>query len=909
MKVRFTKLYMKFIKIFKCTKTFKSSIFYIIQNNIIKAQSLFKKKNFVYTENITLNDPKKINIAFLGEVNSQCFNSKRKINNVIKLLDYPDIVLYYGNNEFFETANSQIVNISKNDRMVLEFNNAKIGIANIDFNGLLNKKDIEQLILKEKNILKKEHCSFIVACIKPIKENKKNIPYKKITGLCGFDYVIGFEENLYHKKNYRCYNFGSTRILYSLGTLTNDRYNLDTSYKYIAHAIALRCQLYIGDKKIKLLKEGFIPLYVIYSEICYMEKRNLYDKSEEYIQSLKHVYHQMRGFRNWYEIFTVGDIAKQLNIQLPDKYNLIKGSSVNMITARTFETGPGTVFFFRQQFNDNNDKKLQNEFIRTKMALKVFIRKNLFIFSYKKLPFFIPHIVVNDAREAHIQTMAWYKKQFANIPFIGITGSIGKTSTKDMIFSVLNQKFSAERNLRNTNVQVKIGLNLQNMLPDTEVFVQEIGGGRPGGASRHARMVLPDIAVITNIGTAHIGNFGSQELLMENKLGITEGMNKDGILLLNGDDPLLINAKVKQNVIYYAVDNKMADYYVEDIAEDIVKDSNKTFFTIVHGNHRTRMCINYIGKYNLLNAVCAYAIGKLYGMTDKDISIGLMQFQTSGVRQNIIKVGGYTLFMDCYNASLESVKTSLSVLDKLSIQVKKKKIAIIGDLTGVGELQEEINTELANTLAIYNFDNIVCYGHEAQEVCNKLKYISDKISCIAINDAVSLEKWMISNINIGDIVLLKGSSKAKLDERVDNVFGTNTCDQRYIDEAKYITLKTSGFEYKIFEENVSIKKYKSNKKTLRVKNKILGKNITKLWPYSMANNNFERVILPPNLKIIDKGSFANCHELKEIIIPDSVKYIGDEAFVNCANLEKVKLPEELIHLGENVFKQCYKLNQ
>ena len=906
MKFNSVKLYSIGIKTFKILKQLRRIGYYFFKSFIVNVSNMFKTdKSSTFLKVQTESRGNKINLAFLGKINEELINTEGKQNRLVDLLDSPDVVFYYGYGKRATTlVNDKIINLNGSTNHIVEIDGYRLGVSVFNFKDFTTAKDIKKFILENRRFLKKGNCTMYVAYIASNSDMDRAL-YKKLTGLYGYDYVVGCEKRVLPKKNFRSLSLGSTRVLYSVGNLIGKRNSKGViTYKNLT-SVALRCEVQKRNKKLKLLKEGFIPLYVKNREIIYMRLLEDWNNGKEYTKNLKYVYKQMRGFRNWYDIYTVGDIAEQLNVEIPDKYSYVKECSVNTITARTFETCPGTIFFFRQQFNDKNDKKLQNEFLRTRMAFKVFSRKNLFIFSYKKLPSFIPHVVIKDAREAHIQTMAWYKKKFLDIPFIGVTGSIGKTSTKDMIFSVLNEKFNTERNLRNTNVQVKIGLNMQNILPDTELFVQEIGGGRPGGASRHSRMVLPDLAVVTNIGTAHIGNFGSQELLMANKLGIAEGMSEDGTLLLNGDDPLLINADVDKNVIYYAVDNKNADYYVEDIVEG----TNKTFFTIVHGDHRVRMRINVIGKYNVLNAVCAYAIAKKYGMTDKEISSGLKKFQTSGVRQNIIKVGGYTLFMDCYNASLESVKTSLSVLNKLPIGENNKKIAIIGDLTGVGNLQEEINTEVASTLSQYDFDNILCYGNESQDVSNKLKSLNNEINCTAINDAKELETWMSSNINIGDVALLKGSSKAKLDERVDNVFGTNTCDQRYIDEAEYITLKTKGFEYKLFGEYASIKKYKAYNKTVTMKDTIAGKKITKLWPNSMANNSFEKVVLPNNLIQIGKKSFANCSGLREIVIPDTVKFIGNEAFANCKNLEKVTLPNNLVYMGKDVFINCDKLSE
>ena len=163
---------------------------------------------------------------------------------------------------------------------------------------------------------------------------------------------------------------------------------------------------------------------------------------------------------------------------------------------------------------------------------------------------------------------------------------------RDRLYYVLKEGVRAGRNQRNSNVQVKIGINEQKIPSDTEIYVQEIGGGRPGGASRHSRMILPDAAIVTNIGTAHIGNYESQEDLKNNKLGIIDGMDRNGMLFLNADDPLLIEAKPDCAVTYFALSNRDSDYYADKIKENV----GSTYFNIVSKSKTLPAKINVLGE-------------------------------------------------------------------------------------------------------------------------------------------------------------------------------------------------------------------------------------------------------------------------------------------------------------------------
>lgn len=833
-------------------------------------------------------------IVALGDIPAQFMDTVDKAVKLSDDFEEPDLLIYCSKGALTAAYGDEVnfFNVADHDHATICLNDIKIGIARFDDEGTEHINKFRRKVLHVRKCLKKAGADFFIAYA-DFKNGQGFL--KKNIGTYGFDCVIGSGPSVAPKRSYRTMRFRNTRILYSLG---NIRGKASAAYKF---------EIGKRKKNIEIIKEGYIPVCssainnnsieilnrpVKWGDDAYREKR--------FLETEK----RMRGSRRWDEIITLGDIFDVICEDLPSRYRYMKDYSVNQICTRSFEIEPGNIFFYRRQFNDRNDKKQQNEFLRLRLVLKAVTRKGLFIFSYRKLPFFIPHIVIDDPTEAHIKVMAWYRSQFLDTKFIGVTGSVGKTSTKDMIYSVLCQHFETRKNLRNTNVQVKIGINLQRIPANCQIYVQEIGGGRPGGASRHSRMILPDVTVVTNIGTAHIGNYDSKNDLMINKLGVIEGMNKRGMLYLNGDDNLLIDAHPECRYTYYAVDNKAAEFF----ADNIRMSGDHTFFDVVYKDKRVPAEICVLGKHNVLNAVCAVAVAKHFNMEDEEIVRGLKEFRTSGTRQNIVKTAGVTLFLDCYNASLESIGSSLNIFDEIQIKKSSKKVAVIGDITGAGDAIEEINKKVAETIDSYSLDHIVFYGKEARNIRKFLKKHADRSVCI--EKEKELEKWLETNVNRGDALLLKGSSKMKLDERVDSVFGINTSDQRYIDESNYLKYNSHNVIYNIFNEYASVKRCMSKKKNIRINKKVGGKPIKKIYMKAFLNNqNVNIVHVGQNVRHIGSLAFRNCKNLEKVYFSENVRFVGNKAFENCTNLKYVEFSGNLLFLGRDVFENCSKLQQ
>jgi len=362
-------------------------------------------------------------------------------------------------------------------------------------------------------------------------------------------------------------------------------------------------------------------------------------------------------------------------------------------------------------------------------------------------------IHVDDTNAALLKLAAFYRKMF-KIPVIGITGSVGKTSTKEMISSVLSVKNDIMKTDGNFNNEIGVPLTLFKLEKTHQCAVVEMGMSNFGEMSRLTSAVCPDIAVITNIGTAHIGNLGSQENILKAKLEITEGMNEKSLLVLNGDDKLLwsLKGKLPFNILYYGIENKAADI----VATDIVTDADKSAFTAMN----KRFVINTPGEHNVYNAMAAYLVGKQLDMNDDDIAKGVSQFRNCGMRQNVIKLDGLTLIEDCYNASYDSVKASLKVLKSVA---KGRTVAVLGDILEQGEYAKKIHSDIGTLVAEGKIDVLVTVGESSKIIAE----VANMGMCFdTAEDAANAVSGIIAE---GDTVLFKGSRGMHLEIVCDKV--------------------------------------------------------------------------------------------------------------------------------------------
>ena len=755
-------------------------------------------------------------------------------------------------------------------------------------------------LVREYHMLKGLGADYVIMYLDSKQQKTTTEKNKRLCDLLlkvGVDYIVGIKPGVLDSGvTFRQRNGAVSRAVYSVGTFLSDR------KAFPEERVAVRIKLRRVGGKLQAFEEAYYPLR-------YFPGRGLRNLiaagatlSPESVKALAKVEKSMPRLRRVDHILCVGTVMRLSNAELPEKLSYLKDFSVGKVCARSFEVGPGDVFFYREPFADPNDLERQSPREYLKIAKKASQRGAMLLLTYRKLPFRCRSVLCGNVMEAHIAVCAYLRKKFST-KTICITGSIGKTSTKDMLAEVMKMRYHTRKSEHNTNVQVWIGENIQKLDSACEVFIQETGGGRPGGASRHARMVLPEVTVVTNIGDAHLGNFnGDQVALMHNKLGIIEGMPENGVLFLNGDDPLLVNAQPDCKKVLFAVHNHNADYY----AENIKTNGTRTTFQIVHKGHKVAARLDVPGEHNVLNAVCAFAIGKHYGIPEEAIVKGISDFKTQGIRQNIVQACGMKLFLDCFNASSGSVESSIKTLAQIKLPKGGKRVALLGDITGLGELAEETHKEIAQPLIENPADVFVFYGKNIRYTYEIVKehglnahYVSKMKDVCALLPTIAKP---------GDVIMAKGSSKMKLEYVLDCVYGTRFFDGVLIDEKAYYRVSSGDAAYNLFNSHATAVKPRQGTRNVRVRSKVGAVTVYNIAA-SFGSAELEQVVLPDTIRHIGIGAFRDSKKLKKVEGAARLKYIGMAAFKNCSGLEAMELPETLLHIGNDAFMGCTSLKE
>lgn len=378
-------------------------------------------------------------------------------------------------------------------------------------------------------------------------------------------------------------------------------------------------------------------------------------------------------------------------------------------------------------------------------------------------------ILVKNTIDA-IADIATYKRNLYGDDFhvVGVTGSVGKTSTKDIIANVVSQKYKTLKTQGNNNNDIGLPFTMFN-LKDHEAAVIEMGMNHFNEISKLTKIAKPTISVITNIGTSHIGNLGSRENILKAKLEILEGMNKK-VLVINNDNDLLHDLSLKNKEIEihtYGIDNKS-----DVMAEDIVLNENNSEFTCNLKGEKFRVKVPVGGIHFVYNALCAATVGKLLGLNAKEIINGIETFELTKKRMDITELkNGVTIINDSYNASFESMQASLKYLGALK---NNRKVAVLGDMLELGEFSKELHEKVGNEVVKNNIDILICSGENAKYIVDiALKNGMNKDNVFYFEDKEKIKEFVKQNWKSGDVILFKASNGMKFFEIVENLLKVN----------------------------------------------------------------------------------------------------------------------------------------
>lgn len=371
----------------------------------------------------------------------------------------------------------------------------------------------------------------------------------------------------------------------------------------------------------------------------------------------------------------------------------------------------------------------------------------------------IAYILVDSTLNA-LKGIAEYYRSLFTIPFIGITGSVGKTSTKEFVSAVLAQKYKVHKTGGNFNNELGVPITLFGLEEDHEVAVIEMGISGFGEMTRLSKMVRPDISVITNIGYCHLENLGDRDGVLRAKTEMFSYLNGGGTIILCHDDDKLRTVTDYHGIkpIFYGTGED--EYRAENITEKGLDGIGCTL--ISHAGMEDELRIDVIiptmGRHNVLNALCAMAVGDKLGLTADQIKRGLESFRNVGSRNHIIKTDAITIIDDCYNANPTSTKAGLDTLSKLD----GRKVAVLGDMKELGADELALHREVGAYAKAIGIDLLIAVGPLSEATAEGYGkgayYYADVDGCI---DKIK------NRLQSGDTILVKASHSMQFERIVE----------------------------------------------------------------------------------------------------------------------------------------------
>ena len=426
------------------------------------------------------------------------------------------------------------------------------------------------------------------------------------------------------------------------------------------------------------------------------------------------------------------------NINPQDTYIGIKGEKFdgNLFWKQALESGATCVIVENIDFTQKDKEEFKNKTI----------------------------IKVKNTLEA-LYEIAKFKRNLYNIPVIAITGSVGKTSTKDIVANVVSKKYKTLKTMGNNNNNIGLPFTILR-LKDHEAMVLEMGMNHFGEIKLLTSIAKPDVCIITNIGTSHIGNLGSRENILKAKLEILEG-NPKAKVIINNDNDLLHKwykeNKEKYNITTYGIKNQ-SDFNAKNII--LAQNGSEFICNINKEDEKIRVPVG--GEHFVLNSLCAIAVGNYLNVTTTDIREGIEGFELTKKRMDIKELkNGVKIINDAYNASFESMKATLNYLSEFN---ENRKIAVLGDMFELGDFSKELHEKVGNEVVKNNIDILICNGENSKYIISKAEEKGMKKENIYYFENREEILELIEKIaKRGDIILFKASNGMKFFELANRI--------------------------------------------------------------------------------------------------------------------------------------------
>lgn len=522
---------------------------------------------------------------------------------------------------------------------------------------------------------------------------------------------------------------------------------------------------------------------------------------------------------------------------------------------------------------------------------------------------------------------AWYAlgryvKKLFDMPTIGITGTVGKTTSTRFAESVFSEKFNVFTSGNNRNVAVVIVQQLiKRYSPEFNFHIQEIGGGRSKLVEESVRVVRPDSFVITKINKFHhADHYESPDEVVYDKTSFDRYSDENTVGVINFDDDELKAHEFKSNIIKCGIESTDAEY----TAKDIEQRGMYLTFNVCYKEKEVPVKIQIVGTHNTSNALLVFALAKHYGLTDEEIQNGFLKYKSTGIRQNIKEICGRTMYIDCFNVCADSIFSCIETANAIEIPEGNRKIAILGGENALGINSNTISFATGSNIKEGNIDEFIFTGPKEPATDEQRNYYGNgkalyegaktaiKKAKISFNDDLfSIAQILKEQTKPGDLILFKGIWRVPLFAAIDIAFGTSFLV--YNPNFQKLPVKNvhKGFTGRYAKEidGVNIHSGRIVDGTLTIPDTLQDYDSFRIGRRIFAGKaNIHNVYFGSKLKCIGYEAFINCENITKLIIPQNVIYIEESAFAGCTGLEEITF-EGIGHIERNAFKDCKHLKK
>lgn len=373
-------------------------------------------------------------------------------------------------------------------------------------------------------------------------------------------------------------------------------------------------------------------------------------------------------------------------------------------------------------------------------------------------------LYVDDTRAALLGIAGMYR-QTHGVKVVAVTGSVGKTTTKEMTACVLESTYKTHKTLENLNNEIGLSQTILAMTPETEAAVLELGVDGPGQMAPLGRCAAADVAIVSNIGVSHLEAFGERKNILREKLDVRAGMKDGATLILCADNDLLRNVRDERlNLVFYGISSRDVNVRAECLREF----STHTAFELVYDGKRFDAVIPCMGAHNVQNALAAFAAGVALGVREESAVAALKNYAPAGMRQKVVSHNGYTIIEDCYNASPDSMEAAMKTLG--SLECEGRRIAVLSDMLELGAVEAQAHLDAGRAAAMAGIDLLLCTGERARGFVEGAQAagLSDAVH---FADKDALYQFLRANVRRGDALWFKASRGMKLESVIERIYG------------------------------------------------------------------------------------------------------------------------------------------